>query len=47
MEIIPFDKRIGFIWYNGELSEIGKNGTKWIINNRKWDTIAENYINIF
>ena len=30
-----------------ELSEIGKKGTKWIINNRKWDTIAENYINLF
>jgi glycosyltransferase involved in cell wall biosynthesis len=30
-----------------ELSEIGKNGTKWIINNRMWDTIAENYINLF
>ena len=21
MEIIPFDKRIGFIWYNGEFVE--------------------------
>ena len=30
-----------------ELSEIGKKGTKWIINNRMWDTIAENYINLF
>ena len=30
-----------------ELSEIGKKGTKWIIDNRKWDTIAENYINLF
>ena len=31
MEIIPFDKRIGFIWYNGEFVE-WQNATTHVLN---------------
>jgi branched-chain amino acid aminotransferase len=31
MEIIPFDKRIGFIWYNGEIVE-WQNATTHVLN---------------
>ena len=31
MEIIPFDKRIGFIWYNGEFVE-WQDATTHVLN---------------
>ena len=30
-----------------QLDKMGKRGRRWIIKNRKWDDISDNYIEIF